>query len=68
MKSPISWVAGYPRPEVGLAMGRSGVTLFDEKFKGSDEFATAKLAKAIEKDGGADLILAGVQPTISVPV
>ena len=47
----------------GLAMGADrAIHLFDPKFKGSDEFATATtLAKAIEKDGGADLILAGVQ-------
>jgi electron transfer flavoprotein beta subunit len=47
----------------GLAMGADrAIHLFDEKFKGSDEFATAEaLAKAIEKDGRADLILTGVQ-------
>jgi electron transfer flavoprotein beta subunit len=47
----------------GLAMGADrAIHLLDAKFKGSDEFATAEaLAKAIEKDGGADLILAGVQ-------
>ena len=47
----------------GLAMGADrAIHLLDPKFKGSDEFATsATLAKAIEKDGGADLILAGVQ-------
>jgi electron transfer flavoprotein beta subunit len=38
------------------------IHLSDAKFKGADEFAAAEaLAKAIEKDGGADLILAGVQ-------
>jgi electron transfer flavoprotein beta subunit len=47
----------------GLAMGADrAIHLYDAKFKGADEFATAAtLAKAIEKDGGADLILAGVQ-------
>jgi len=47
----------------GLAMGADrAIHLLDPKFKGSDEFTTAAaLAKAIEKDGGADLILAGVQ-------
>src|SRR5256885_736633 len=47
----------------GLAMGADrAIHLLDPKFKGSDEFATAAtLAKAIEKDGGADLVLAGVQ-------
>jgi electron transfer flavoprotein beta subunit len=47
----------------GLAMGADrAIHLLDEKFKGSDEFSTAEaLAKAIQKDGGADLILAGVQ-------
>jgi electron transfer flavoprotein beta subunit len=47
----------------GLAMGADrAIHLFDEKFKGSDEFACAKtLARAIENDGGADLVLTGVQ-------
>src|SRR5947207_2824403 len=47
----------------GLAMGADrAIHLLDPKFKGSDEFAAAAaLAKAIEKDGGADLVLAGVQ-------
>src|SRR5438046_7806229 len=47
----------------GLAMGADrAIHLFDPKFKGADEFATAEaLARAIEKDGGADLILTGVQ-------
>ena len=47
----------------GLAMGADrAIHLLDPVFKGSDEFATAAtLAKAIEKDGGADLILTGVQ-------
>jgi len=47
----------------GLAMGADrAIHLLDVKFKGGDEFATAEaLAKAIQKDGGADLILTGVQ-------
>src|SRR5438445_10306751 len=47
----------------GLAMGADrAIHLLDPKFKGADEFAAASaLAKAIQKDGGADLILAGVQ-------
>jgi electron transfer flavoprotein beta subunit len=47
----------------GLAMGADrAIHLLDPKFKGADEFAAAStLAKAIEKDGGADLILTGVQ-------
>ena len=47
----------------GLAMGADrAIHLLDPKFKGSDEFrAAATLAKAIQKDGGADLVLAGVQ-------
>src|SRR5437764_7362523 len=47
----------------GLAMGADrAIHLLDPKFKGADEFAAAQtLAKAIEKDGGADLVLAGVQ-------
>ena len=47
----------------GLAMGADrAIHLLDPNFKGADEFATASaLAKAIEKDGGADLVLAGVQ-------
>lgn len=47
----------------GLAMGADrAIHLFDSKFKGADEFAAAAtLAKAIEKDGGADLVLTGVQ-------
>src|SRR5437667_5934496 len=47
----------------GLAMGADrAIHLLDPKFKGGDEFATAEaLAKAIQKDGGADLVLAGVQ-------
>ncbi len=47
----------------GLAMGADrAIHMLDTKFKGADEFATAcALAKAIEKDGGADLVLTGVQ-------
>jgi len=47
----------------GLAMGADrAIHLLDPKFKNADEFAAATtLAKAIEKDGGADLVLAGVQ-------
>src|SRR5436189_2671545 len=38
------------------------IHLIDPKFKGADEFAAAAtLSKAIDKDGGADLVLAGVQ-------
>jgi len=46
-----------------LATGADrAIHLADEKFFGGDEFATAEvLAKAIEKDGGADLVLTGVQ-------
>lgn len=47
----------------GLAMGADrAIHLLDPKFKGSDEFSVAAaIAKAIQKDGGADLVLAGVQ-------
>jgi electron transfer flavoprotein beta subunit len=47
----------------GLAMGAErAIHLLDPKFKGADEFtAAATLAKAIDKDGGADLVLTGVQ-------
>ena len=46
-----------------LAMGPDrAIHLVDEKFKGGDEFAVAEaLARAIELDGGADIILTGVQ-------
>jgi electron transfer flavoprotein beta subunit len=46
-----------------LAMGADrAIHLVDEKFKGGDEFAVAEaLARAIELDGGADIILTGVQ-------
>jgi electron transfer flavoprotein beta subunit len=47
----------------GLAMGADrAIHLLDPKFKGADEFAAATaLARAVEKDGGADLVLTGVQ-------
>src|SRR2546429_10010383 len=47
----------------GLAMGADrAIPLPDPKFKRADEFAAAAtLSKAIDKDGGADLALAGVQ-------
>jgi electron transfer flavoprotein beta subunit len=47
----------------GLAMGADrAIHLMDAKFKGSDEFTiAATISKAIQKDGGADLVLAGVQ-------
>jgi electron transfer flavoprotein beta subunit len=47
----------------GLAMGADrAIHLLDAKFKGADEFAVAGgIAKAIDKDGGADLVLTGVQ-------
>jgi len=46
-----------------LATGADrAIHLVDEKFLGGDEFATAEvLANAIEKDGGADIVLTGVQ-------
>src|SRR3954468_9490782 len=46
-----------------LAMGADrAIHLVDEKFRGSDELAIAEaLARAIELDGGADLVLTGVQ-------
>jgi electron transfer flavoprotein beta subunit len=38
------------------------IHLLDDRFKGADEFAAAEaLAKAIQKDGGADLVVTGVQ-------
>ena len=47
----------------GLAMGADrAIHLSDEQFTGSDEFATAEtIAKAVQADGGADLVLTGVQ-------
>ena len=47
----------------GLAMGADrAVQISDETLKGPGEFMTAQaLARAIEKDGGADIVLAGVQ-------
>ncbi len=46
-----------------LAMGADrAIHLVDEKFRGGDEFAVAEaLSRAIELDGGADLVLTGVQ-------
>jgi electron transfer flavoprotein beta subunit len=46
-----------------LAMGADrAIHLVDEKFRGADEFATAEaLSRAIELDGGADVVLTGVQ-------
>lgn len=46
-----------------LAMGADrAIHLVDEKFRGGDEFAVAEaLARAIELDGGADIVLTGVQ-------
>jgi electron transfer flavoprotein beta subunit len=46
-----------------LAMGGDrAIHLVDEKFRGGDEFAVAEiLARAIELDGGADIVLTGVQ-------
>lgn len=47
----------------GLAMGADrAIQISDEALQGSEEFRTAEaLARAVEKDGGADLVLAGVQ-------
>ena len=47
----------------GLAMGADrAIHLLDPRFKGADEFATAStLASAMKKDGGSNLVLAGVQ-------
>jgi electron transfer flavoprotein beta subunit len=47
----------------GLAVGADrAIHLLDAKFTGADEFAAAEvLAKAIQKDGGADLVFTGVQ-------
>ena len=46
-----------------LAMGADrAIHLIDEKFRGADEFAIAEaLSRAIELDGGADLVVTGVQ-------
>jgi electron transfer flavoprotein beta subunit len=46
-----------------LAMGADrAIHVADEKFRGADEFAIAEaLSRAIELDGGADLVLTGVQ-------
>lgn len=47
----------------GLAMGADrAIQISDPKLEGIGELSTAEaLARAIEKDGGADLVLAGVQ-------
>jgi len=47
----------------GLAMGADrAIHLFDERFRGADEFAVARaVSAAIQKDGGADLVITGVQ-------
>lgn len=47
----------------GLAMGADrAIQVSDDMLRGLGEFGTAEaLARAIEKDGGADLVLAGVQ-------
>jgi electron transfer flavoprotein beta subunit len=47
----------------GLAMGADrAIHLLDPGFKSSDELTTAHaLSKAIQNDGGADLVLTGVQ-------
>ena len=59
-------IGGEPAARVlrsGLALGADrAIHLSDEQFAGSDEFATAvTIAKAVEADGGADLLLTGVQ-------
>jgi len=47
----------------GLAMGADrAIQISDPKLQGLGEFSTAEaLARAIEKDGGVDLVLTGVQ-------
>jgi electron transfer flavoprotein beta subunit len=47
----------------GLAMGADrAIQISDPKLEGIGELSTAEaLARAIDKDGGADLVLAGVQ-------
>ncbi len=47
----------------GLATGADrAIFLSDKRFRGSDEFVTAQIiARAVDKDGGADLVLTGVQ-------
>src|SRR6185503_19617294 len=47
----------------GLAMGADrAIQISDANLRGASEFNIAEtLARAIEKDGGADLVLAGVQ-------
>jgi len=47
----------------GLAMGADrAIHISDALFQGATEYSVAEaLARAVEKDGGADLVLAGVQ-------
>ena len=47
----------------GLAMGADrAIHLNDEQFAGGDEYVNARLiARAVEKDGGGDLLLTGIQ-------
>jgi electron transfer flavoprotein beta subunit len=47
----------------GLAKGAArAIHLVDPQFAGADEYVTSKtLARAVAKDGGADLVLTGVQ-------
>jgi len=47
----------------GLAMGADrAIHLADDQFAGGDEYVNARLiARAVEKDGGADLVLTGIQ-------
>ena len=47
----------------GLAKGAArAIQLADSQFDGGDEYATARaLSRAVAKDGGADLVLTGVQ-------
>src|SRR5262245_20257645 len=62
----VIWMGGEEAARVlrsGLALGADrAIHLLDPNFRGSDEVTAADAsAKAIEKDGGADLVLAGVQ-------
>ena len=47
----------------GLAMGAArAIHLADDGFEGGDEYVRARMiARAVEKDGGADVLLTGVQ-------
>ena len=47
----------------GLAMGADrAIHLADERFEGGDEYTNARLiTRAVEKDGGCDVLIAGVQ-------